>query len=37
MEPTFSQNKQILISLLNLEEVTKMPDAMSIEEHPEYD
>jgi hypothetical protein len=34
---TFSQNKQILISLLNLEEVTKIPDAMSIEEHPEYE
>jgi len=31
---TFSQEKQILVSLLNLEEVTKLPDAMSIE--PEY-
>jgi hypothetical protein len=31
---TFSQDKQILVSLLNLEEVTKLPDAMSIE--PEY-
>jgi hypothetical protein len=31
---TFSQDKQILVSLLNLEEVTKIPDAMSIsEEH----
>ncbi|PQE27132.1 substrate-binding domain cholesterol oxidase protein [Rutstroemia sp. NJR-2017a WRK4] len=29
---TFSQDKQILVSLLNLEEVTKIPDAMSIEE-----
>jgi hypothetical protein len=28
---TFSQNKHILVSLLNLEEVTKLPDAMSIE------
>jgi hypothetical protein len=31
---TFSQDKQILVSLLNLEEVTKLPDPMSIE--PEY-
>ena len=31
---TFSENKQILVSLLNLEEVTKLPDPMSIE--PEY-
>ena len=29
---TFSQDKQILVSLLNLEEVTKLPDAMSISE-----
>ncbi|KAM3086661.1 hypothetical protein ACMFMG_000787 [Clarireedia jacksonii] len=29
---TFSQDKQILVSLLNLEEVTKTPDAMSIEQ-----
>jgi hypothetical protein len=28
---TFSEDKQILVSLLNLEEVTKLPDAMSIE------
>lgn len=28
---TYSENKQILVSLLNLEEVTKIPDAMSIE------
>lgn len=31
---TFSQDKHILVSLLNLEEVTKIPDAMSIS--PEY-
>lgn len=31
---TFSQDKQILVSLLSLEEVTKLPDPMSIE--PEY-
>jgi hypothetical protein len=31
---SFSQNKQILVSLLNLEEVNKLPDPMSIE--PEY-
>ena len=30
----FSQDKQILVSLLNLNEVTKLPDPMSIE--PEY-
>lgn len=34
---TFSQEKHILVSLLNLEEVTKIPDAMSIEVHPEYE
>jgi hypothetical protein len=28
---TFSEDEQILVSLLNLEEVTKLPDAMSIE------
>ena len=28
---TFSADKQILVSLLNLEEVTRLPDAMSIE------
>jgi FAD/FMN-containing dehydrogenase len=28
---TFSQDKQILISLLNLEQVTRLPDPMSIE------
>ena len=27
----FSEDKQILVSLLNLEEVTKLPDTMSIE------
>ena len=31
---TFSQDKQILVSLLNLEEVTKLPDPLSIQ--PDY-
>ena len=31
---TFSEDKQILVSLLNLEQVTRMPDPMSLD--PEY-
>lgn len=31
---TFSDDKQVLVSLLNLEEIAKLPDPMSLE--PEY-